>query len=199
MDKWATKPICIKYITSRNNKQQEKKGVKHWRTVSEVTKIETRIEKCSGCEHNRSTVEENCTICIKFDEGWKVIPKNAISKIESSIQRQIKLNLASLAQDTYHRDPLENEQGFKELRSLESSEKELILQSYGSSSSTGKQGRRGISRRSFSSYYRMAINYESRMACDLDSNSYISKQNSGGSAISITNIESSKHIATAKQ
>ncbi|CAG8796078.1 9544_t:CDS:2, partial [Gigaspora margarita] len=71
--------------------------------VSEVTKIETRIKKCSGCKHNRSTVEENCIMHIKFDEGWKVILKNAIN-------------------------PPKNEQGFKELHCLESPKKELILQ-----------------------------------------------------------------------
>ncbi|CAG8840107.1 373_t:CDS:2, partial [Gigaspora margarita] len=102
--------------------------VEHWRTVPEATKIETKIEKCSGCEYNRNTVEGNCTMCIKFDKGWKVIPKNAISKIESSSQMQIKLNLVPLARDTYHRDLSENEQEFKGLRCLESSEKELILQ-----------------------------------------------------------------------
>ncbi|CAG8658188.1 4826_t:CDS:2 [Gigaspora margarita] len=72
--------------------------VEHWRTVLKATKIETRIEKCSGCKHNRSTVEGNCTMRIKFDE------------------------------DTYHRDLPENEQEFKELRSLEYPKKELILQ-----------------------------------------------------------------------
>ncbi|CAG8758079.1 17925_t:CDS:2 [Gigaspora margarita] len=82
MDKWAIKPICIKYITSRNNKRQEKEE----RTVPEVTKIETRIEKCSDCKHNRSTVERNCTTHIKFDE------------------------------ETYYRDLPENEQEFKGLR-----------------------------------------------------------------------------------
>ncbi|CAG8740651.1 35086_t:CDS:2 [Gigaspora margarita] len=49
--------------------------VEHWRTVPEAPKIETRIEKCLGCEHNRSTVEENCIMHIKFDEGWKLNEK----------------------------------------------------------------------------------------------------------------------------
>ncbi|CAG8722749.1 37716_t:CDS:2, partial [Gigaspora margarita] len=72
-------------------------------TVLEIAKLETRIEKCSGCEHNKSIVEGNCTTRIRFDVGWKVIPKNTIN-------------------------PSENEQEFKNLRSLESPEKELILQ-----------------------------------------------------------------------
>ncbi|CAG8837369.1 44780_t:CDS:2, partial [Gigaspora margarita] len=60
---------------------------------------------------------------IKFDEGWKVIPKNAISKIESNIQMQIKLNLVFLAQDTYHRDLPENEQKLKDCAAWKDKEK----------------------------------------------------------------------------
>ncbi|CAG8724266.1 37262_t:CDS:2 [Gigaspora margarita] len=127
-----TKERKPKWFKGEAFKIREKKDkpiqIKHWRTIPEATKIETRIEKCSGCEHNRNTVEENCTTHIKFDKGWKVILKNAISKIESSTQMQIKLNLVSLAQDTYRRDFSENKQEFKGLRSLECSKKELILQ-----------------------------------------------------------------------
>ncbi|CAG8763364.1 574_t:CDS:2 [Gigaspora margarita] len=83
---------------------------------------------------------------------------------------QIKLNLVSLAQDTYYRDLTENEQEFKELRSLdnsneklESSTKKILLlyqwilvkerqrkrqySSYGSRSSTGERERKSISQR----------------------------------------------------
>ncbi|CAG8702034.1 11129_t:CDS:2 [Gigaspora margarita] len=94
----------------------------------QVAKLETRIEKCSECEHNRSIVEKSCTTHIRFDVGWKVIPKNTISRIESSTQMQANFNLALLARETYNKDPLENEQEFKNLYSLESPEKELILQ-----------------------------------------------------------------------
>ncbi|CAG8657683.1 42749_t:CDS:2 [Gigaspora margarita] len=113
-------------ITAHQKKLNGNRAVENQR--NKATKIETRIEKCSGCEHNRSTVEGNCTMHIKFNEGWKVIPKNAISKIKSSTQMQIKLNLVSLAQNTYHRDFPENEQEFKGLHSLGCLEKELILQ-----------------------------------------------------------------------
>ncbi|CAG8623367.1 18446_t:CDS:2, partial [Gigaspora margarita] len=68
--------------------------------VSEVAKLETRIEKCSEYEHNRSIVEGNCTTHIRFD----------------------------VTRETYNKDPPENKQEFKNLRSLESSEKEFILQ-----------------------------------------------------------------------
>ncbi|CAG8827412.1 1241_t:CDS:2, partial [Gigaspora margarita] len=70
--------------------------IEHQRTVSKVTEIKTRIEKCSGCEHNRSTVKKNCRMHIKFDEGWK--------------------------------DPIVNKYELKELRSLKSPERELIIQ-----------------------------------------------------------------------
>ncbi|CAG8853695.1 40534_t:CDS:1, partial [Gigaspora margarita] len=109
-------------------KKEKTIQVEHWKTVSEVAKLETRIEKCSECEHNRSIVERNCTMRIRFDVGWKVIPKNTISRIESSTQMQANFNLTSLARETYNKDPPENEQEFKNLRSLESPEKELILQ-----------------------------------------------------------------------
>ncbi|CAG8823719.1 43867_t:CDS:2, partial [Gigaspora margarita] len=69
-------------------------------TVSKIAKLETRIEKCSGYEYNRSIVEGNCTTRIRFD----------------------------VARKTYNKDPPENKQEFKNLRSLESPEKELILQ-----------------------------------------------------------------------
>ncbi|CAG8855590.1 11131_t:CDS:2, partial [Gigaspora margarita] len=52
-------------------KKEKTIQVEHWRTVSEVAKSETRIEKCSGYEYNRSIVEGNCTTRIKFDGGWK--------------------------------------------------------------------------------------------------------------------------------
>ncbi|CAG8659819.1 12041_t:CDS:2 [Gigaspora margarita] len=109
-------------------KKEKTIQVEHWRTVSEVAKSETRIEKCSGCEYNRSIVEGNCTTHIKFDEGWKVILKNTISRIESSTQMQANFNLTSLARETYNKDPPENEQEFKNLCYLESPKKELILQ-----------------------------------------------------------------------
>ncbi|CAG8739147.1 12749_t:CDS:2, partial [Gigaspora margarita] len=81
-------------------KKEKTIQVEHWKTVSEVAKLEKRIEKCLGCEHNRSIVEGNCTTRIRFD----------------------------VARETYNKDPLENEQEFKNLHSLESPEKELILQ-----------------------------------------------------------------------
>ncbi|CAG8804294.1 39126_t:CDS:2, partial [Gigaspora margarita] len=93
-----------------------------------VTEIKTRIEKCSGCKYNRGTVKENCITRIKFDEGWKVILKNIISKTELSMQIQANLNLASLAQEMYCKDPTENEHELKELHSLKSPERELIIQ-----------------------------------------------------------------------
>ncbi|CAG8764282.1 40889_t:CDS:2, partial [Gigaspora margarita] len=110
-----------------SNDKKKKKWVLS-KEVSEIAKLETRIKKCLGCEYNRSIVEGNCITRIRFDMGWKVIPKNTISRIESSTQMQANFNLTSLAQETYNKNPLENEQEFKNLRSLESSEKELILQ-----------------------------------------------------------------------
>ncbi|CAG8783387.1 23040_t:CDS:2 [Gigaspora margarita] len=108
-------------------KKEKTIQVEHWRTVSEVAKSKTRIEKCSGCEYNRSIVEGNCTTRIKSDVGWKVISNNTISRIESSTQMQANFNLALLARETYHKNPLVNKQEFKKLCSLESSKKELIL------------------------------------------------------------------------
>ncbi|CAG8763046.1 5435_t:CDS:2 [Gigaspora margarita] len=82
-----------------SNDKKKKKWVLS-KEVSEVAKLETRIEKCLGCEHNRSIVERNCTMRIRFD----------------------------MAREIYNKDPPKNEQEFKNLRSLESPEKELILQ-----------------------------------------------------------------------
>ncbi|CAG8635759.1 35137_t:CDS:2 [Gigaspora margarita] len=101
--KWFTNQFgsSISLLEISNDKRKKEWAL--FEEVSEVAKLETRIEKCSGYEHNRSIVEGNCTTCIRFDVGWKVIPKNTIN-------------------------PSENEQEFKNLRSLESPEKELILQ-----------------------------------------------------------------------
>ncbi|CAG8559453.1 25596_t:CDS:2 [Gigaspora margarita] len=90
-------PVLSILLSKITNDKRKKEWIL---SEEEAPKIETRIEKCSGCEHNRSTVEGNHTTHIKFDE----------------------------AQDTYYIDLPENEQEFKGLRSLECPEKELILQ-----------------------------------------------------------------------
>ncbi|CAG8821773.1 12994_t:CDS:2, partial [Gigaspora margarita] len=51
-----------------------------------------------------------------------------INRIESSAQMQANFNLVSLARKIYNKDSPENEQEFKNLCSLESPKKELILQ-----------------------------------------------------------------------
>ncbi|CAG8820643.1 38672_t:CDS:2, partial [Gigaspora margarita] len=114
----AKKRIAKSEWTSETFKIREKKDktiqIEHWRTVSEIAKIETRIEKCLGCKYNKSIVKKNCITCIKFDEGWKVIPKSVISKTELSMQMQSNFNLASLAEEIYHKDPMENKHKLKE-------------------------------------------------------------------------------------
>ncbi|CAG8775584.1 1717_t:CDS:2 [Gigaspora margarita] len=172
-------------------KKEKSIQVKYWRTVPEATKIETRIKKYLGCEHNKSIVEGNCTICIKFDEDWKVILKNAISKIESSTQMQIKLNFISLAQDTYHRDLTKNEQekgdtAVMGVAVVQMNEKKKVSLKKGSAYTTEWPS---STRAELFAIWIATLISPSKTEVVVKTNS----------AVSIINIESSKYIAMARQ